>query len=191
MRFQNVIENQAFLLAKEYVCEYRKKYGFNMTPYNRMKDSKWWPSFVKTIELFGEKENWNPHNFIRLNFEYQGKIFPSQLPTKKAWDTFIDNYREEEDINYKNIALALLNDINTIKKLKLEKIDLDSIRRLSFDIKRGAISIYFLSLLKPFYEYNKEENFYEEKELLTKRSIIYKNKKIYNKMKEIFGDSIL
>ena len=58
-----------------------------------------------------------------------------------------------------------------------------------YSIHNNEISNYFLSIFKPFIEYNKKDNTVSDLTLSAKRIKVKKNKKLYNKLKEVLGDN--
>ena len=170
-------ENEALILAKEYKNQLRNIFGsFTNT-------NKWHKYFLNTVLLFADNPDWNAREFIRTNFEQRGKIFPAQLPNKYSWQIY-QEYKENKDFSDdKNLIYTLLGDF---KKAKSCDFDLD---KMLYSIHNNEISNYFLSIFKPFIEYNKKDNTVSDLTLSAKRIKVKKNKKLYNKLKEVLGDN--
>ena len=173
-------ENEALLLMKEFRSQFISRFN----TFINLKDtsSKWYKYFLKTVLLFSDNPEWDAGEFIRTNFEQRGKIYPTQLPNKLSWQTFLD-YRENEDFtDDKNLIYILLEDF---KKAKSYGFDLD---KMIYSIHNNEISNYFLSIFRPFIEYNKKNRVVSVTSLDAKRIEIKKNKKLYNKLKEVLKE---
>lgn len=170
-------ENEALVLAKEYKNQLRSIFG----AFTNI--DKWHKYFLNTVLLFADNPEWNAKEFIRTNFEQRGKIYPPQLPNKLSWQTFLD-YRENEDFSdEKNLIYILLSDF---KKAKSYGFDLD---KMAYSIHNNEISNYFLSIFRPFIEYNNKNKLVSDLTLSAKRVKVKENKKLYNKLKEVLGDN--
>ena len=170
-------ENEALILAKEYKNQLRSIFGsFTNT-------DKWHKYFLNTVLLFSDNPDWNAREFIRTNFEQRGKIFPTQLPNKYSWQIY-QEYKENKDFSDdKNLIYTLLEDF---KKAKSYGFDLD---KMFYSVNNNEISQYFLSIFKPFVEYNKKNKIISDLTLTAKRVKVKENKKLYNKLKEVLGDN--
>ena len=187
------IEQEAYLLAVEFINTFRSKYGFGITHPDKVKTSKWWGHFLKTIELYGQRPEWNRKEYVKILFRENGKIYPYYLPSNNAWTIYTDNYIEKKDEDeYKIILLSIIAEYKRAKKYFNEDglIDINTIKRLSSNIQRDMVSKYFLCILKPFYELNKERAFYDERNMKIKKALIFNNKKVLDKLKEVFKESL-
>ena len=56
---------------------FHKKYTNKLFSLSKVKDSKWWPYFVKCAAFFGNKPDWDTYKFIEAQFETKGgDIYP-------------------------------------------------------------------------------------------------------------------
>lgn len=170
-------ENEALILAKEYKNQLRSIFGsFTNT-------DKWHKYFLNTVLLFADNPDWNAREFIRTNFEQRGKIFPTQLPNKYSWQIY-QEYKENKNFSDdKNLIYTLLEDF---KKAKSYGFDLD---KMAYSVNNNEISDYFLSIFKPFIEYNRKNKIISDLTLSAKRVKVKENKKLYNKLKEVLKDN--
>lgn len=167
----------AYSLADAYVKEY-KKYDFKTFNPKKVEKTKWWPHFLKAADQ-RYIEGFDPNLWVKCQFEKHGKIFPFALIGKKAEETF-NEYKFRFTENNDEIQM-LKSMLLTHKALKNKTIDLPFIMK----VKRGFYSLYYLSIFKPFRDYNKIHNIIDEDKLNIKRAIIYKNNKIKNKLQNV------
>lgn len=174
-------EIEAFNLIKEFKNQFREK--FDSFFYLKDKTSKWYKYFLNTVLMFSDEPDWDAKEFIRTNFEQRGKIYPSQLPNKYSWQIYQEYKENKKFSDEKNLIYILLEDF---KKAKSYDFDLD---KMAYIINNNEISNYFLSIFKPFVEYNKKNKVVSDLTLSAKRIKVKENKKLYDKLKEVLGDN--
>jgi hypothetical protein len=192
----------AMKLAEVFVKHYRK-YSFSIFNPKNAKESKWWNYFVKTVELYGDEEGWNPSEYISFNFEENGKILPFFLPTKKAFETWNNKRkRGKTDIDV-TIVKNLLSSYNMIKTFcKKNNTEFSNQFFIGFypnqlKLIRKDISIHYIIISKCLFKFFKDNLKRESSIELDKtkvekaRMFIFKNKKILSKMEELFKDDFL
>jgi len=189
------IEREAFLLAKSFLERY-KKLDFRTFRISKVKESKWWKHFVSCVELRSSKKEWDTKRFIDIQFNEFGKILPFHLPTKKAWDIYIEYYRRGEVDKEKAVALGLLNSYKKIKKFGTYKDFFNDKKNMLFVI-RGELSPYFLSISRSFLKVyanlteNQKKNIISKEKLKISRAMVFSNRKILNKIKEALGKEFI
>lgn len=192
------IEAKAFELAKNFLqySDYLKYLKLS-----NITKTKWWQHFLKTIELHGKKKEWGARDFVKVQFDEFGQIYPFHLVSKKAWNTYIEFYKKGKADKDITIAKSLLNGYNKIKKWSKEN-GFDFInykgffedKKNMFFINRKEFSLYFLTISKSFLNIyrnltkNEKEDIISLNDFRIKRAYIFKNKKILNKIKEILGE---
>ena len=170
-------ENEALILAREYKNQLRSSFGAFINI------DKWHKYFLNTVLMFSDNPDWNAEEFIRTNFEQRGKIYPAQLPNKYSWQIY-QEYKENKGFSdEKNFIYTLLEDF---KKAKSYDFDLD---KMAYSVNNNEISQYFLSIFKPFVEYNRKNKVVSDLTLTAKRVRVKENKKLYDKLKEVLGDN--
>lgn len=196
---ENSIKQQAFLLAKIYLQTMRK-YTFRIPNIEFIKKSKWFYYFEKTIEKYNKEKEWDAKAYVEFLFEHYDKVYPTQMLDENKWKDFVDNRFKYEQVNDDVIiAQYLLNDYKYIKnwfKKNNKEFNLKEFfedKRTKFFLKRNIISPYTLSILKNFLEFyenltlNEKIDIINPKDIIIKQMMVKKNKKIYNKLKEIYG----
>ena len=178
-------EDISYRLADAFIKEYRKtgNYLFSMKSVDK---SKWWTHFEKASS-YRYIKGWTPEVHVKSCFEKYGKILPYRLYGKTAiaaWEEYQHRYNENNKNDY---VIQMLNKYKKIKKWGGEYTP-EFYKNNLMLLKRKMLSIHFLSLSKEFRRLNQEHHFYDEEELNIKRVIVYKNKKVFNKMKEVFGE---
>lgn len=184
-------DKEVLTLAKYFLQEYRKK-----RPYctlNALK--KHWKYFEQTVDTFASNPEWNARAFILSLFE-ERDVFPPMLPTKKSWETFIEyKHRFVYHDNEKNLVSSLLNTYKKIKEwserngfncINYEAFFKDEKNR--FFIKRNNFDTYLFTICKSFLQwYNQleDKSFLPEMKFISQRAMIFQNKKILNKMRQV------
>lgn len=192
----NEVKNQALILAEQFRIENFKRTGKNL-PIKIFLKEKWWNHFVKTATLYKDKPEWDPRLFIKTIFAKYDIPYPYHLSWKNTWKIYLEykDFVNSKGIDYVSISKTLLNDWKKIKRYFGEKeINLPEFfnnRNNIEKIKRGFLSIHFLSLCKTFKELNDQYLYIDHRTLFAKRLVILKNKKINDKMKEILGNEFL
>lgn len=193
---------EAYNLAKYFLNSYRK-YSFKIFKLNNVKNTKWWKFFVETIEKYGEEKNWDAKKYIEVNFEEHGKILPFFLPGKKAFETFQNHMKRGE----RNVDEAVAKDLLLSYKIvndwckknnaefSNEEFISNYVNQLKF--KRKELSTYYVVISKSLFNFlqervRRELNINLDKQkVLNKRAVIFNNKKITEKMKEILKDDFM
>ena len=189
------LEQQAFLLA-EIFLKYFKKHGYAIFKLCSVKETRWWSSFLKIIERYGNQKDWNPELFIKVQFQEFGKIYPQQMLSKRAYEVYKGyNERGEAYVDFDvKVARELLNSYKKIRKWeeKNNKKFFED-KKNQFLLQRNIISPYYLSISKPFINYYKnltekeQHAIIEPRVLSSSRMFIFSRKKILEKMKEALG----
>lgn len=186
-------DKEVLILAKYFLQEYRKK-----RPYCTLKAlKKYWKYFEQTIDIFANNPEWDSRAFILSLFEVQD-VYPPMLPTKKSWETFIEHkHRFIQYNNEKNLANSLLNTYKKIKEwseksgfnyINYEAFFKDEKNR--FLIKRNNFNTYLFTVCKSFLQwYNQleDKSFMSDIQFVSKRAVIFQNKKILKKMRQVLG----
>jgi len=180
-------EEISYRLADTFMREYKKfnSYLFSMKTVDK---SKWWSHFEKAAG-YRSIEGWTPEVHIKSCFEKYGKILPFRIYGKTAigaWEEYHHRYEEKQG---NDIVVQMLDTFKRIKKWNDgEGYNWGYYSANLRNIKRGILSVHFLSLSKEFRRLNEEENFYELETLNFKRAMVFRNKKLVIKMREIFGE---
>jgi len=193
-----LLEREALNLSFIYYKEYRK-YSRKYINTAKVKDSKYWQYFIKTIEMYGSKNEWNANKYIESVFYNNGKVFPAQLMRKDFWDNYVGEYRRGYVDKSKSIAYFLLSSYKKIEKWNKNKgnkvIDYENyIKSNLMMLDRMILDPYFLSISKSFKNYYFTLDMYEQYNirspdgLESNRRSVFTEKKILAKMKEILGD---
>lgn len=184
-----ILKQKVFCLAKYYLKE-QKKYTFKTFRLSSVENTKWWKFFLQTVEKFGNRKEWNVKNFVLSQFAYNEKVLPYELFSDKAWEIFLEYKHRFVNGNVKNIVFSLLDTYNKIKewstKQKFDKINFSAFfydEKIKMFIKRGNYNTYLFTICKHF-----DKSLMDKNEYSAKRAMIFNNKKILNKMKEILDE---
>lgn len=197
------ISSLAQEIAKIY-SQFYKKYTPKTWILSKVKETKWWPYFLKCASIYGNRPEWDTYKFVEAQFESKGKIFPFDLCRKEAWEIF-EEYKSRDKDFEKYIARNLLSTYNYIKDWSLKKgfkasnyPEFFSNKEESLLIKRKKFSLYLFSILKSFYEYfynklsdEEKDDLIEIEDLMKMRSVIYINEKLKRKMQETLGNEFI
>jgi hypothetical protein len=185
------IEQEAYFLAKAYLSEFNK-IDVRHFRISNVKKTKYWKAFTKTIEMFGKNPEWDCYKFVEIQFYEFGKIYPFQLATKRAWETYLGYYnRGEVDIE-KNIAKSLLSSYQFIRRWELKNGEKFFTHKNTLLFKN--ISPYYLAISKSFYDIYclmpevDKNKLIKEDDLNIKKIMVNIHKKISDKMKEVLGN---
>jgi hypothetical protein len=179
-------EEVSYRLADTFMKEYKQfdSYLFSMRTVDK---SKWWIHFQKAAGYRSIK-GWNPEVHVKSCFEKYGKILPFRLFGKTALAAWEEYHHRYEGKQTNDFIIQMLDTYKRIKKWSdNDSYDPEYYKNNIMNIKRGNLSIHFLSLSKSFRRLNEVENFFYEEDLNFKRAVVFRNKKIVSKMKEIFG----
>jgi len=193
-------EVEAFNLAKIYLSFY-KSHTNKHFHLGSVKKTKWWKFFLEVVEKFGDKKEWNPHVFIWAQFEKYDKIFPTQLPTDAAWSLFLDYRNRFQSSQKSEISMAknLLNTYNMVKRWSLDNgykgVDFKAFFNNPYNmimIERYTYDLTLFTLTKSFQECMElNKNILTEEEFNKKRALIFNNKKVLYKIKEVLGNEFV
>jgi hypothetical protein len=174
----------SYRLASAFINEYRKHNSYLFTLKNVDK-TKWWVHFEKASGYRSIK-GWTPETHVKCCFEKYGKILPFRLYGKTAIEAW-EEYHHRYDGKQSNDIITQM--LDTYKKMKKwgGEYTADFYKNNKLMLKRKNLSIHFLSLSKEFRKINDEEHYYDKETLNIKRTIVFRNKKLYKKMKELFG----
>jgi len=177
-------EEVSYRLADTFLKEYKKhnSYLFSMKTVDK---SKWWIHFQKAASYRSIK-GWIPEVHIKSCFEKYGKILPFRIYGKTAigaWEEYHHRYEGKQTNNY------VIQMLGTFKKIKKWRggYNPEYYKNNIYTIQRKTLSIHFLSLSKEFRKLNNEIGLYDIDVLNFKRAMVFRNKKLVNKMKEVFG----
>lgn len=188
----------AFDLAKEFRTKYLN-YSFKIYSLKNVKRSKWWPHFVKTAEKYSGQKDFDAKEFIRIQFDTEGKVLPFFLPGKKAEQNYKNNFYKEDDEG-KKILESIKNSINAItlwaRKNKKNYNEFFDVPFALLQNKIDYVSPYYLcfskSFLKKYSSLTNEEkrSIIPKKELSVKRAYV---KQVMNLdlVKEIMKDDFI
>ncbi len=184
-------EEAAVLLASSFISQY-KKYDFRFPSIDRIQKTKWWIHFLRSADL-RSLEDWNPDIWVKCQFEKNGKVLPFQLYGKKAEEAFNEykfKYIEGKKDRVKQLISSILSTYNMIKTwcnknnngiIDYTKYFLNN----KIKLDRGELSEYFLSICKPYWKLN--ENNQDEK-IKIRRMVVHNNLKLKEKLIEVMGD---
>ena len=188
----------AFNLAKEFREKYIN-YSFKIYSLKNVKKSKWWPHFVKTAEKYCNQENFNSREFIKIQFETEGKVLPYFLPGKKAEQNYKNNFYKEDD-EQKKVIETITNSINAIRlwaqKNKKNYNDFFEVPFALLENKIGYVSIYYLCFSKSFFKKYSTLNEEQRNKLISKKDLSIKRAYVkqvvsLDKIKEIMKDDFI
>ena len=195
-----LLETEAFALASLYYRSFNK-YSRKHIALSKVKESKYWNAFVKTIELRGSQEEWDKGLFIKVLFDEYGQFYPYKLYSDEVWKTYKDYYSRGFEDRDKSIAISLLNAYKEIKawskRKGKEEVDMEGYFKNPLNIallENKRPSTYLLSISKTFKDYYRELHvagqfaIVKPSELESCRRAVIKNKKIASKMKELLGE---
>jgi hypothetical protein len=157
--------------------------------------------FLRTVSLFSPKEEWDVYRFVEAQFS-DGMVYPSQLTTKRAWENFLEyrkRIKEDLDTYVANSCATTFNFIKKWSKLKgcPRPEYLAFLHDQEENILRGAFSIHFFSILRPFYDFyntlpvGAREKIATLEDLEKKRVVIHSIPKLKEKLKEVLGDDFV
>ena len=178
-------EEASYRLASAFINEY-KKFGSYLFSMKSVEKSKWWIHFQKASG-YRSIQDWNPETHVKSCFEKYGKILPFRIYGKTALEAWKEYHHRYEEKRTNNFVIQMLDTYNRMKK-QYDGYNPDFFRENLLLIKRGTLSIHFLSLSKSFRELNEEKGFYDAEVLDIKKQVVGANKKVYKKMKEIFKE---
>lgn len=153
-------------------------------------ESKWGNFFIKTVNMFALRPEWNAGNFLRANFEENGLIYPPQLMTEKAWNTFLD-YRhkfESQETSLEDGVKATLEKIT-----KYENMD-SFIKGNAHFLRNKNFSYYALLFSRTFIVWAKENNLLDDltpEKIKVKRLMVRKNLELYNLVKQTLKEDFI
>jgi len=164
------------------------KYDRRIYSLKTVKSGKWWKYFCETIDKFSTREGWDANIFIKCQFESFGKIYPTQLPTERAWNAFKDYKFRFENVMDKEteIVKSVLTGYKAVKNYcvnQKKEFSVATFLENNFNnrqIEIGAYPIYFFAFSKAYiavYGMNK-----------TKRMMVTRNKDLLDKIKNVLGD---
>jgi hypothetical protein len=188
------INSLAFQMANVFI-KYYKKYTNKHFILSNVKNSKWWPFFIKTAIKFGEREHFNVDGFIKAQFDEYGKVFPFNLPKEDSYKVFLSRNKKQEDFSKIQTINEVLSLYKRIKKwCETKRLDgfsvksyLDDKKNILF-LKRGTHPFTLLSVSKSFLDLNRVENIIENEKIEAKRMLIFTNSKLKSKLQEVLGD---
>jgi len=181
------IELEAFKLARKFRLEYLK-FDKKIYTLKNVTKSKWWKVFIKTIEIFANREEWNLDLFVEAQFYTFGKIFPFQLLNKEAWESFLSYklYKEHtldgETSLIKNVLYGFEEVKNYCKKNKHD-FSVDYFlqdEKNKEKMRNGIIPIHFFLFSKSFDKIKQLDERINLKKVFT-----HSNKKLNEKVKII------
>ena len=183
-------ELEVFNLAMYFRSEFLR-YDRRIFTAKTVKTGRWWKYFEETITMFSGREGWNPSVFVKCQFESFGKIFPSQLPTEHAWNTFKDyRHKFEETLDKeKEIIHNVLTGYKAVRDFcDNHKIDFsvyefmqNHFNKRQLEIK--AYPIHFFIFSKSYtVVYGSNE---------TKRMLVAQNRNLLSKIKEILKEDFI
>jgi len=147
--------------------------------------SKFFNHFEKAAGYRSIK-GWKPEVHIKCCFEKFGAILPFRIYGKSALEAWNEYHHRYEGKQSNDFVVQMLNTFKKIKKWKGE-YNPEYYRNNIYFLKRKNLSIHFLSLSKEFRKLNEEIGLYDVDTLNFKRAMVFRNKKLVNKMKEVFG----
>lgn len=189
------IENEAFKIAQVYLQNI-KRHTHKTFNLRNIKSSKTWPFFLRLAEQHMLKPEWDANKFIVFVFDQYGPIYPAQMKTQKIWEEFVGTTKFVNIESDKKIALELLNSYKVIRrwcnKYKEDfsvKKYIDQPKNRIF-VKRGGLSPLFISICVPLLDFiynlpEKDKDVIIGGSLENKRMVVFSNKKIVDKMKEV------
>lgn len=192
-------ETIAFDLAKYFLLFY-KKYTTKTFKLSSVKTTKWWNFFLKTAQEYSTLEDFDAYVWVASQFDKHGKILPYMIYGEGALKTF-NEYKERFNINStKQLAENLLLTYNVIKKWSkqngFETINfseyLNNKKNILF-LERKNVNPILLTVVKSFIEMDRNirDKILSEEEISIKRSLIFSNKKIKNKLTEILKNEFI
>ena len=178
-------EEASYGLARTFIEEYKKfgKYLFSMKTVDK---SKWWVHFERAAGYRSIK-GWTPEIHIKSCFEKYGIILPFRLYGKTALEAWEEYHHRFEEKKTNSFLIQMLDTYSRMKK-QYGEYNLDFYRDNKLLLKRKTLSVHFLSLSKEYRRINDEDNYYDKETLDIKRQVVCTNKKIFNKMKEVFKE---
>ena len=181
---------EAFNLAMYFRSEFLR-YDKRIFTATSLKSGKWWKYFEETIDKFSGREDWNPAIFVKCQFECFGKIYPSQLTSERAWETFkAYKFRFDETIDKQTqIVENVLKGYKAVKSFCINKKIPFSVSEFLKDnfnnrqLEIGAYPIHFFVFSQSYI------NIYGGNEI--KRMVVAQNYKLMEKIREVLKDDFV
>lgn len=192
-------EKLAFDLARVFLSFYRK-HTYKTFRLSTVKKSKWWPYFIKVINEYSNRPDWDAYIWVACQFEKFGKIFPTQLVGSRAEEAFEEYSSRFKENTIKQLANNLVITYNEIlkwsKKNNFSKVNFEALfedKKMTFRIERGEIIPDIFSVVRAYHILPEERRrrIMSLEKLQIKRALIMNNKKIKNKMKELLGEEFI
>jgi len=196
------MEIEAFNLSKFFLKRF-KQYTFKTYRLNNVKNSKWWPHFLRVVEKHINKPEWNAERFVNFVFDEYGLIYPPQLKKQEYWDEYLNKFRVKEYQTEVKIAKEILNSYKYIKRWGSKNNSKNSIEDFFNNpktitlLERKIISPYFLCICKPFLKMyanlteEQRNSIISKKELKLKRVVLFSYRKVKDKMKEVLKENFI
>ncbi len=176
-------------LSKFYI-NYYNQYSSKKIFIRKPLESKWGTYFIKIVNTFGYRDEWNAKLFLKANFEENGLVYPQQLNTEKAWKIYLD-YKprfEANDKFFEEGIKATCLKINCYDNMK-EFIELNKIF-----LKNGNFSNYVLFFSKTYLKWAKENNIlkdYNIEKIKIKRALVSQNDKVLYLIKQALKEDFI
>lgn len=193
MTIQEKVEADALELAKDYYYQYLKHRPARMDVFTS-KNGKWWKYFFEAADKFSRRKEWDSEVFIKCQFDKNDIIYPPQLKTDKAWETFLEYKERNKNVTEElELARSLFSGVSVLKKGTMEEFLNNNGNKLrlfnnsyTFDIRAFCFSKTFLF----FYEEN-EEKFDRKIDVLTLKIRVRKYPRLIESLRKRFNEDFL
>ena len=188
------------VLEKKVIAEklYSRYFGLmmehNASPYFVKNREKYFHYFIKIVDNFWDRPEFDYTIFLKAVFDKRGPLYPQQLSTEKTWKDYLETRvkfvdkksNEEKELELlerlKSDYKAVMVIVKSNKKESiLEDFDDDFCMEM---IKRSSLDGILLSFSKKFTDQNVDVG------VSTRKMILYSRKNVRKFLKEIFKDDL-
>ena len=158
------------------------------------KNGKWWKYFFEAADKFSRRKEWDCEAFVKSQFDKNDIVFPPQLKTDKAWETFLEYGERNKNVPEEiELARSLLSGVQVLRKGTVQEFLNNSGNKLrlfnssyTYDIRAFCFSKTFLY----FYEDN-EEKFDRKIDINTLKIRVRKYPRLVESLKKRFGEDFV
>lgn len=182
------VESDAREMARQYYYCYIKHHPARIETF-LSKTGKWWNYFFDAADKFSRREEYEVESFVKSQFDKKDMIYPPQLKTDNAWETFLEygyrNIKESEEIT---LAQSLKNSLALLKGKSVKEFlsDKGNILRLynnDFEIRALCFSKTFCD----FYEEN-ENKFEKTIDINLRKQLVRNYPRLIGALKKRLGE---
>ena len=160
MTIEQRVEADATELARNYYYQYVKLRPARIETFISKK-GKWWKYFFEAADKFSRREGWDSEVFIKCQFDKNDMVYPPQLKTDKAWETFLEyKVRNQEVPEELELARSLFSGVSVLKKGTIREYlnnNGNKLRLMNGSFTYDIRAFCFSRTFNEFYEDNEEK----------------------------------